>query len=87
MASELVLTASPPAAVAALQPVKPGPAGTFYGLPAAPLRVFTTSSGLRLYVPVSGDQAWDAPLPSTPYPDRSLRLRCQHTLRCGFTKA
>ena len=33
----------------------------------------TTDSGLTVNVPVAGDQAWAAPLPSTPYADPGLR--------------
>jgi len=47
-------------------------------LPAVPepeLRSYTTSSGLELWVPASGDQCWDAPLPCTPRPLEGIRLR------------
>jgi len=54
-------------------------------IPRVPLTVFTTVSGLRVFVPDDGgDQVWDAPLPSTPYPNTALRLRCPDTLACGF---
>ena len=52
--------------------------------PVEPLWVFTTRSGLQVYVPVEGDQVWDATLPATPYPDPDLRLRCPQSLACGF---
>lgn len=52
--------------------------------PTEALSVFTTDSGLQVYVPVEGDQAWDAPLAATPYPKPALRLRCPRTLACGF---
>ena len=52
--------------------------------PREPLTTFTTASGLQVYVPVEGDQIWDAPLPATPYPNPALRLRCPQTLECGL---
>jgi hypothetical protein len=52
--------------------------------PEVPLAVYTTASGLQVYVPTEGDQMWDAPLPATPYPDPALRLRCPPSLECGF---
>jgi hypothetical protein len=55
--------------------------------PIIPMRTFVTDSGLQVYVPIGTDQAWAGPLPSTPYPDRHLRLRCPETLACGFVKA
>ncbi len=43
---------------------------------------------LPVYVPVSGDQSGDSPLPSTPYPLNTLQLRDPSSLRSGFkTKA
>ena len=45
----------------------------------------TTSSGLVVYTPESGDQCWDAPLPSTPYFNADLRLRSPGNLASGFT--
>jgi hypothetical protein len=55
-------------------------------LPSVPLNSFVTDSGLLVWVPVEGDQAWDAPLPSTPRPDPNLRARCPRDLSCGFSK-
>ena len=42
-----------------------------------------TDFGLRVWVPVAGDQTGDAPLPATPYFRRDLRLRGQD-LASGF---
>jgi hypothetical protein len=53
-------------------------------IPRVELRVFTTDSGLELYVPTAGDLAWDAPLPSTPYPKPRLVLRKAGDLGGGF---
>jgi hypothetical protein len=53
-------------------------------LPRADWTEFVTRSGLILYVPVSGDQCWDAPLPCTPYPSPDLRLRRPGDLSGGF---
>jgi len=50
-----------------------------------PLNEKVTSSGLRVYVPVSGDQCWDAPLPCTPYFHKGLRLRDPDNVASGFT--
>lgn len=61
--------------------------GQFADIPDVPEEqfwVFTTRSDLQVYVPVDGDQVWDAPLPATPYPNPDLRLRCPHSLACGF---
>ena len=49
-----------------------------------PLNEKVTSSGLRVYVPVSGDQCWDAPLPCTPYFREALRLRDPYDMASGF---
>jgi hypothetical protein len=53
-------------------------------IPRVELRVFTSDSGLKLYVPTAGDPAWDAPLPSTPYPKPRLELRTPGDLGGGF---
>jgi hypothetical protein len=53
-------------------------------LPGADCTEYATRSGLILYVPVSGDQCWDAPLPCTPYPSPDLRLRRPGDLSGGF---
>jgi hypothetical protein len=52
-------------------------------LPIPELRVRRTGSGLDVYVPVVGDQSWDAPLPATPYFSHALRLRSV-LLESGF---
>jgi hypothetical protein len=54
-------------------------------LPEPRLTVRHTLSGLAVFVPVEGDQCWDAPLPCTPYFDETLRLRDPQSLRSGFT--
>ena len=53
--------------------------------PVAEMRSFVTDSGLRIYTPVTGNQAWYAPIPNTPHPDRALRLRGRD-LGSGFTR-
>jgi hypothetical protein len=53
-------------------------------LPQANVKLRKTLSGLTVYVPAEGNQCWDAPLPCTPYFDRTLRLRDGKSLRCGF---
>ena len=50
-----------------------------------PLDVKVTPSRLRVYVPISGDQCWDAPLPCTPYFNEELRLRDPDDIASGFT--
>ncbi len=42
------------------------------------------SPPLQVYVPVSGDQSGDSPLPSTPYPLNTLMMRTPGVLRDGF---
>src|SRR6266403_2585269 len=54
-------------------------------LPRAGLTVRQTGSGLKVYLPMQGNQCWDAPLPCTPYPDDTLRLRDRENMRWGFT--
>lgn len=49
----------------------------------APLVEKKTASGLSVWVPASGDQCWDSPLPSTPYLDPRLRMRGD-SIRSGF---
>jgi hypothetical protein len=53
-------------------------------LPKTDLIVRHTLSGLAVYVPVQGNQCWDAPLPCTPYFDETLRLRNGPSMRSGF---
>jgi hypothetical protein len=50
----------------------------------APLLLKKTASGLILWVPATGDQCWDSPLPCTPYPNDLLRRR-GNGIRSGFT--
>lgn len=49
------------------------------------LETKVTVSGLIVYIPVSGDQCWDAPLPCTPYFNDSLRLIDPTNMASGFT--
>jgi len=53
-------------------------------LPAVDMWQFTTNSGLRLNVPVKGNQIWNAPLLSTPHPSPGLSLRDTNDLSKGF---
>lgn len=59
-------------------------AGGFAPIPQAELRTVRTDSGLSLHVPTDSDRAWDAPLPSTPYPKPQLALRRPGDLAAGF---
>lgn len=54
---------------------------------AVPMKSMITDSGLKIFVPETGDQCWDAPLPCTPYFSPSLRLRKSGDLSRGFTRA
>jgi len=56
-----------------------------YRVKRVPLKEKVTRSGLRIYVPVSGNQCWDAPLPCTPYFNEDLRLRDSHDMGRGFS--
>lgn len=51
---------------------------------AVPLVQKVTSRGLRVYLPESGFQCWDAPLPCTPYYYPDLGLRHPGELESGF---
>jgi hypothetical protein len=53
-------------------------------LPKANVTARKTVSGLTVYVPAEGNQCWDAPLPCTPYFDRTPRLRDNKSMRWGF---
>lgn len=64
--------------------IGPGENNGFHVTPRVDLKTFVTSSGLIIYVPQKGDQCWDAPLPCTPYPNASLRLRHEGDIRRGF---
>lgn len=58
--------------------------GDFGVLPAPDIVVRKTQSGLPVYVPAHGDQCWDAPLPCTPYFNKTLHLRSRANMRWGF---
>ena len=66
--------------------VAPGPDHGFYPIPVADLKTFTTNSGLVLYAPRRGNQCWDAPLPCTPYPSATIRLRRADDMTSGFVR-
>jgi hypothetical protein len=57
---------------------------SFLRLPVAKVVPRQTLSGLMVYVPAEGDQCWDAPLPCTPYFNKTLRLRRAGSTRWGF---
>lgn len=44
----------------------------------------TTSSGLTVYVPATGEQCWESSLPCTPYFNPNLELRVENRLDLGF---
>ena len=60
--------------------------GGFAPIPAVELKMFRTDSGLEVYTPHQGDQTWDAPLPSTPYPQRDLRYLAPDRPERGFAR-
>lgn len=54
-------------------------------IPIAPIEGYTTDSGLMVYTPQEGSElCWNAPLPCTPYPKPTLRLRDANNLGSGF---
>jgi hypothetical protein len=53
--------------------------------PSIPMEIQTTSSGLPVYTPRTGDQCWDSPLPSTPYFNANLTLIRPGDISSGFT--
>jgi len=57
----------------------------FIELPQPRVAPRSTLSGVVVYVPVEGNQCWDAPLPCTPYFNKTLRLRDPSDMRWGFT--
>lgn len=57
----------------------------FVRLPEVPVAARQTMSGLIVYVPVTGNQCWEATLPCTPYFNKTLRLRSPSNMRWGFT--
>jgi hypothetical protein len=54
-------------------------------MPQASVVSATTTSGLTVYWRADGLQCWDAPLPCTPYFDKTLRLRRAGDMRSGFS--
>jgi hypothetical protein len=56
----------------------------WHGPPEVAMRPEKTATGLVVWVPKKGDQAWDAALPSTPYFRREVRLRVPGRLESGF---
>lgn len=52
--------------------------------PQAPTITMDTQSGLKIIVPASGQQCWDAPLPCTPYFSPNIQLRQAPSLKSGF---
>ncbi|MGH9418878.1 MAG: hypothetical protein ACRD3J_02800, partial [Thermoanaerobaculia bacterium] len=53
-------------------------------VPSSPVITRETASGLTVYVPVSGEQCWNAPLPCTPYFSANLALRVKGDMSSGF---
>lgn len=64
--------------------MSPGGDHGYHPVPMAEMSTFVTDSGLMLYMPAQGDQAWDAPIPNTPYPHPGLALRCSDSIASGF---
>jgi hypothetical protein len=64
--------------------IRPGSDIWFHPTATASLEVFTTESGLVLYVPKNDNRCFNAPLPCTPHPAPNLRLRRAETLQSGF---
>lgn len=62
----------------------PGPDHGFQPFPKASFRSFTTDSGLILLVPVEDGRGYDAPLLTTPWPERKLQLRKKGDPASGF---
>ena len=67
--------------------ILPPPDGGLYATPKVVAKIFTTESGLDLYVPVEGVGCWDMKLPCTPYPRKNLRLRREGDIQSGFILA
>jgi hypothetical protein len=57
----------------------------FVALPVAPVAARQAQSGLVVYVPIRGNQCWNATIPCTPYFSQTLRLRQPFDFRRGFT--
>ena len=51
------------------------PLSGWHTIPLTETKEQITSSGLRVFVPTSGDQCWDSDLPCTPYFYKGLNLR------------
>ena len=64
--------------------VSPGTDNGYYPIREAELKMYETIHGLKLWTPQAGDLTWDAPLPSTPYPNAGLKLRRSGDLQSGF---
>jgi hypothetical protein len=61
------------------------PSADWRPIPEIPLTTQSTSSGLEIFIPITGDQCWDAPLPCAPYLNPSLTLKKQGDLSSGFS--
>jgi len=57
--------------------------GFYDNLPIA-VNMTVTERGDIFYMPVETDQCFAAPLPCTPYLNKSLSYRCHNNLACGF---
>jgi hypothetical protein len=64
--------------------IPPGNNNGYYSIPNEKMQKFITTSGLILYVPITGNKCWDAPLPCTPYPDENLALIENGDMSSGF---
>lgn len=53
-------------------------------LPKPYIKSYTSDFGLTVYYPIEQNQCWDAPLPCTPYPHPSMRLRVDGDMSQGF---
>ncbi len=62
----------------------PGTDGGLHPALTEEMTTYVTNSGLVLYVPKTGRQCWDSPLPCTPCPRPDLRLRRAGELGSGF---
>ena len=77
-------------ALIALNPVQvlnfvgPGDDGGFSAIPAAEVEQTESEHGVTIYVPVSGDQCWDAPLPCAPGERPQLAQRETGDWQAGF---
>ena len=53
-------------------------------LPSVRLKPYVTSDGLKIWVPVEGNQLWASPLLTTPHPSPNLSLRNREDVSAGF---